>query len=287
MPELPEVHTITQDLKKNIVGFEIKNIQVAKNYKIPIEVKKKLDKLIGKKFIDTRRIAKNISVKLSNNEFLVFHLAMTGRILLRQDKEKKDDWVKVVFEIHKDGVTKYLKFCDMRQFGKIQVLSEREINQLEERYGLKVLENEITPKEFLSSLKSKKTNIKNALLDQKIVSGLGNIYATDALFLAGINPKSSTQQINLNMAKKLLESSRAVLREGIKNRGSTLPDKMYVDIFGRSGNQQNYFKIYGKKVCPGCGSKVQFEKINGRGTYFCPKCQPEIGMNLGQKKLSI
>ena len=288
MPELPEVHTITQDLKDNIVGFEIKNIQLTKDYKIPDEVKKKLKRLIGEKFIDTRRIAKNISIKLSNNEFLVFHLAMTGRILLRQNKDKNDNWVKVVFEIEKNGDTQYLKFCDMRQFGKIQILNVEEIAKLEEKYGISVLENKISPEKFLNSLKSKKTNIKNALLDQKIVSGLGNIYATDALFLAGINPKTSTQQIDLDMSTKLLESSREVLKEGIKNRGSTLPDKMYVDIFGKSGNQQNYFKIYGKKVCPNCETKVQFEKINGRGTYFCPKCQPEIEKTeSGQKELLI
>jgi len=274
MPELPEVHTISQDLKKNIVGFEIKNISITRNYKVPKEVLLKLSKLKNKKIQNVDRIAKNIVVKIDENEFLVFHLAMTGRILLRSKKEESDNWVKVVFEIEKKGETKYLRFCDMRQFGKVRVLNLQELNNLRNKYGINVLNDEVTPELFLRSLNSKRTNIKNALLDQNIISGLGNIYATDALFLSGINPKTSTQSLNIEESKKLLNSSRDILKEGIKNRGSTLPDKMYVDIFGNSGRQQNHFKIYGKKTCPTCGGKVEFEKINGRGTYFCPICQP-------------
>lgn len=276
MPELPEVHTITQDLKENVVGFEIKNIKISKDYRIPNEVKLLLKGIVGEKITGAERIAKNISLKLSNGLFLVFHLAMTGRILLRSEKDKKDKWVKVVFEISKNEDARYLKFCDMRQFGKIQVLNNEQSIGLKEKYGLSIINGETTPEEFHKSIKSKRTNIKNVLLDQKIISGLGNIYATDALFISGVNPKTSTQDINLEMANKLLESSREILKEGIKNRGSTLPDKMYVDIFGKSGSQQKYFRIYGKEVCPSCGSKVRYEKLNGRGTYFCPICQPEI-----------
>ena len=274
MPELPEVHTISQDIKKNIVGFEIKNIQIDKNYRIPDEQKSKLAKLKGKKIKDSHRIAKNIVLEISENEFLVFHLAMTGRILLRSDKEEKDKWVKVVFEISKNGKNMYLKFCDMRQFGKINVLDRAQLAFLENKYGIDVLKQEITPEEFLKRLKSKKTTIKNVLLDQSIISGLGNIYATDTLFLSKINPKTSTQNLSLEQSEKILKNSRVILKEGIKNRGSTLADKMYVDIFGKSGSQQNYFRIYGKNICPVCNSKTVFEKINGRGTYYCPTCQP-------------
>lgn len=164
----------------------------------------------------------------------------------------------------------------MRQFGKIKVLDEKSLSELRNKYGLDILEADITPDEFLRIIKSKNTNIKNALMDQKIISGVGNIYATDALFLSGINPKTRTKDMNLQKSEKLLNSLKEILREGIKNRGATLPDEMYVDIFGKPGNQQKYFKIYGKKICPKCGARVSFEKINGRGTYFCPVCQPLI-----------
>lgn len=276
MPEFPEVHTISQDLKKNIVGFTIKNIQISKYYKLPSNIKLDLKKLIGKEIQDVDNIAKNIVIKLDENNFLVFHLAMTGRILLREPSSKSDNWVKVVLELHKSKSIKHLRFTDMRQFGKVSVLSEKNLDALASKYGLMPLDTSVSPENLLIAIKSKRTNIKNVLLDQNIISGLGNIYATDALFLAKINPKTTTQDITLESAEKLLKSIREILNEGIKNRGSTLPDKMYVDIFGEPGSQQDHFKIYLKNICDVCNSKVEFIKINGRGTYFCPSCQPLI-----------
>jgi formamidopyrimidine-DNA glycosylase len=199
---------------------------------------------------------------------------MTGRILLRPDKDEPDKWVKIVFEITRNNKTMYLKFCDMRQFGKVRVLSKDELELLQNKYGIDVLNQDISAEEFLKLLKSKKSTIKNVLLDQKIISGLGNIYATETLFLSKINPKTPTQDLTLKQSEEILKNSREILKEGIKNRGSTLSDKMYVDIFGKSGSQQNHFKIYGKNICPVCNSKTMFEKINGRGTYYCPTCQP-------------
>lgn len=273
MPELPEVYTISQDLKKNIIGYKIINIQTSKYYKLPSSVNTRLKNTIGLKIEDVDNIAKNIVIKLSKGTYIIFHLAMTGRILLREPSHKDDNWVKVVLEIQKDKKTKNLKFTDMRQFGKVLVLDKQGLTTLTNKYGLNPLEDSVTPEKFLSAIKSKKSNIKNVLLDQKIVSGVGNIYATDSLFLSKIHPQVSSQDITLDGATKLLKSVRQVLKEGIKNRGSTLPDKMYVDIFGNEGHQQNHFKIYLKQKCSVDNSKVEFIKINGRGTYFCPTCQ--------------
>ncbi|MFZ2664395.1 MAG: bifunctional DNA-formamidopyrimidine glycosylase/DNA-(apurinic or apyrimidinic site) lyase [Patescibacteria group bacterium] len=273
MPELPEVYTISQDLKKNIIGYKIKNIQISKYYKLPSPINTKLKNTIGLKILDVDNIAKNVVIKLSKNTYIVFHLAMTGRILLRESSHKDDNWVKVVLELEKNKKTVNLKFADMRQFGKLLVLNKQGLSTLTNKYGLSPLEDKITPEKFLKAIKSKRSNIKNVLLDQKIISGVGNIYATDSLFLSKIHPKVSTQDITLGDATKLLKSVRQVLKEGIKNRGSTLPDKMYVDIFGNEGHQQNHFKIYLKQKCPVCNSKVEFIKINGRGTYLCPTCQ--------------
>lgn len=288
MPELPEVHTISQDLKKNIIGYQIKSVQLAKSYRIPTNVQSELKRTIGKEILDVGNIAKNIVIKLSENTYLVIHLAMTGRILLRELGAKPDEWVKIVIELQKGTKIWDLRFADMRQFGKVFVVNKVGLHKLTERYGLNVLDKNITTENFLKSIKSKKTNVKNVLMDQKIISGIGNIYAIDALFLAGINPKLPTQKMTLETAEKLLKATREILKEGIKNRGSTLPDKMYVDIFGKSGSQQNYFKIYLKEKCTKCGGKVEFVKINGRGTYFCPSCQPLLiseDKNPNQKKL--
>jgi len=274
MPELPEVFTISQDLKKNIVGFEIRSIQFSSYYRVPDDIKKSLNKLIGKKILDVDRVAKNIVLKLSKDDYIIFHLAMTGRLLLRNCRDKNDNWVKLVLIICKGDEIKELRFCDMRQFGKVLVVNKENLNKIISKYGLSALEEKTSAEDLLYNLKSRRTNIKNALMDQKIISGLGNIYATEALFLSKINPKLPTRNFTLEMSTKLLNSIRQELKEAIKNRGATLPDKMYVDIFGKPGHQQDYFKIYLKKVCDVCGSKVEFEKINGRGTYFCPICQP-------------
>lgn len=286
MPELPEVFTISQDLKKNIVGFEIRSIQFSSYYRIPEDIKNSLNKLIGKKILDVDRVAKNIVLKISKDNYIIFHLAMTGRLLLRRYKDKSDNWVKLVLIISKDDEIKELRFCDMRQFGKVIVANKESLTKIISKYGLSALEEKTSAENLLYNLKSRRTNIKNALMDQKIISGLGNIYATEALFLAKINPKLPTQNLTLEMSEKLLSSIRHVLKEAIKNRGATLPDKMYVDIFGKPGHQQNYFKIYLKKICGVCESKVEFVKINGRGTYFCPTCQPlETTSNNRKKKI--
>jgi len=150
MPEFPEVHTITNDLKKNIVGFEIQKVKIHPKYKLP--------NLAGKKIIDVSQIAKNIVLKLDSKEFLVFHLAMTGRILLRKDMNTNDKWVKITLEIAKDSSTYFLKFTDMREFGKIQLLGENGLKALKLNYGPTPLDD-LTNEEFLKLIKSKKTNI--------------------------------------------------------------------------------------------------------------------------------
>jgi len=283
MPELPEVHTIVTDLNKHISGYKISDTTISSSYKtIPDNtVFKKA--VIGKSITEVTRIAKNVIIKLSSGNYILIHLAMTGRVLLRKPSDKPDGWTCVVLKLERKSEEsekkgkpdlKELRFTDVRKFGKMGVISEKAIQKLIGKYGPEPLDPKLSQEQFLKIIKSKKTNIKNALLDQKLISGLGNIYATDALFLSGINPQTQTAKITSDMAKKLLESSKLILKEGINNRGSTLPDRAYVDIFGNEGSQQKYFKIYMKEKCPKCNMGVKFIKINGRGTYFCENCQP-------------
>ncbi len=289
MPELPEVQTITSDLNKYLKNVIIKSVEIENGYKRLSALAPERLKLFGNEFfiknvLDQRivgvsRIAKNINIELENDFHILIHLAMTGQLLLRKPNHPKDKFQRVVITFQKsDGVklgsTSYeLRFCDMRIFGKMILIQKKDLSKFTEKYGYDALNTDLTPEIFLKALKSKRTIIKNALLDQKKISGLGNIYATDALFLSGIHPETLTKNIDLKMAGTLLNNARLVLNEGIKNRGSTLNDEMYVDVFGKPGKQQNYFKIYGKKVCIKCKNSVQFKKINGRGTYFCPVCQ--------------
>lgn len=273
MPELPEVHTIASDLKKNLVGWRINKVEIENGYTTNPDNKLYSQLLTGSLVDKVGRVGKNIVIKLSNGSFLTFHLAMTGRLLLQDQNSPKAPHQKVQLTLSNKDKTKVLRFCDARMFGKTGVLDAVGVHKLKQKYGPDVVLEELATEVFLSRLQSKRTNVKNALLDQTIVAGLGNIYATDALWMAKIHPEAKTQDILLNQAQSLLEAIKGILLEGIKHRGSTLPDEAYVDIFGKPGSHQSHFRIYGKTHCPVCQTKVEYKKLNGRGTYFCPVCQ--------------
>lgn len=273
MPELPEVHTIVEDLKNKIIGYEIKKVHISDRYKtIPEDKNEIISILEGSRITEVKRLAKNIIIKLNSDYFLRFHLAMTGRILIKKD-EPKDKWVHMILHLSNKEDEKKLFFSDMRMFGKIELLPEEDLSDIKQKYGPDPYTEEITPDKFLKLIKSRNTNIKNLLLNQEVIAGLGNIYVTEALYLSGIQPKTKSKQFNIEMAGKLLQSIKKVISEGIRHRGSTLPDKMYVDTAGRSGEYQKHFKIYMREKCLKCGSEVQNIKIGGRSSYFCPTCQ--------------
>jgi len=271
VPELPEVHTITFDLKKHIIGAVNKDIGIEDGYQVFPDNEKFVDGVTGKKIKDVFRLGKNIVFVLSDGSYLAVHLAMTGRMLLRKVGYRKDSWMRVVFILEKGGKLGELRYCDKRMFGKITLLSEEEFIGFRKKYGFDPLEDDFSAEDFLNLLKLKKTKIKTALLDQSLIAGMGNVYATDVLWMAGIHPEFPTADISLEQARILLDRSREILMEGISNRGVSMSD--YVDLFGRSGKQQLYFRIYGKDFCSRCKTKVKTVKINGRRTFFCPVCQ--------------
>lgn len=273
MPELPEVQTIVTDLNKILLGFKITDVKVLSTFKIQPEPEEFTAEVKGKKIAGVQRVAKNIILEMENNKYLLVHLAMTGQLRLSKTAESQNSSERVCFTLEKGGKKIYLKYNDVRMFGKVALLATEEYRKLKEKYGPDPLDKTLTAENFLNRLKSRKTNIKNALLDQSIVAGVGNIYATDALFMAGIHPETSTKDLSDKDSHKLLESLREILEESIGHRGSTLKDEMYVDILGKKGTHQDYFRIYGKQICPVCGGKIEYKKISGRGTYICNVCQ--------------
>lgn len=273
MPELPEVHTIASDLKKSIEKYLIEGVEIENGYKVNPSNEEFVKKLIGSKVDKVARVGKNIVIKLDSDDYLTFHLAMTGRILLKDPKSPKDAHQKIQIKLSNKEKCLALRFCDARMFGKVGIWNGQEIKRLKGKYGPDIIMQEILPINFMERLKSKNTAIKNALLEQTIVAGLGNIYATDALWMAKIHPETKTKELDIKRTTDLLRSAKEILTEGILHRGSTLPDKAYVDVFGQPGSHQNHFRIYGKSRCPVCKTKVEYKKINGRGTYFCSNCQ--------------
>jgi formamidopyrimidine-DNA glycosylase len=274
MPELPEVQTITLGLDQHIKGFTISQITFDKGYNSRPNNKVFAKTVLGKKVLSVERIAKNIIIKLNGEQNILIHLGMSGKVLLHHKTPVADRWARASLVLKKGKQLTYMNFCDTRKFGKIALISDQEIKKLPSKYGFDPVKNPLSLKEFETLIKKHKTNIKSVLLNQKVISGLGNIYATDALFLSGINPKQHPAKISSLQLEKLLKSAIKVLTEGINHKGSTLSDRAYVDIFGQDGGYQNRFKMYAQEKCPNCKTQVTYIKLSGRGTYFCPVCQP-------------
>ncbi len=285
MPELPEVETISKDLNKELAGKTIKKALVAKDYKTFPEPKEFIKLLVNSKIKEVTRIAKVIVFIFENKEEkLTFHLAMTGRVLLHNSHNDslgedafskvshKEKHIKVCLQFEDSS---FLTFSDVRMFGYAKIINLEESEKLEKKYGPTPFHKDLTPEKLLVILKSRKTQIKRALLEQDLISGLGNIYANDSLWLSQIHPERITHSITLEEAEKLLLAMKQILTEGIAHRGSTLDDKMYVDIYGKEGSHQNHFRAYGKAQvpCARCGTKINAIVVAQRSTFFCPKCQ--------------
>ena len=262
MPELPEVITIRNDLKKEILGKKIAGVWAQDKSK-----EKELNPaVIGTKIVGVGNRAKLLILKLSSQQYIAIHLNMTGVLLFNS----ADPYVRVSLKFN-DVST--LNFSDTRMFGFLKLWSEQELKAYVSRYGKSVLDASLNGSKFAEILKKTNTGIKNALLDQKLISGVGNIYTNDALYLSDINPKKKTREITNKEYEALFKSLKEILLEGIKNRGSSID--RYKDIYGRQGSQQNFFRVYGKagKKCDKCDTKIVFEKVQGRGTFYCPTCQ--------------
>ena len=275
MPELPEVITIRQDLTKEIKGKKIKNIKTFNDYNLNPSPHHFKNHVLGHSVEEISNIAKLLVIKLSSGKYIATHLNMSGLLLFNNS----DPYVKISLEFEDGSV---LNYSTVRMFGYFEVWDETKLQEYKKRYGKTAIESDITDQEFIDQITKTKTYIKNALLNQKLVSGIGNIYANDALYLSKIHPKKKTNEITNKKLIELFNNVKLLLKEGVKNRGSSID--RYRDLYGKKGSQQNYFRVYGKTdtQCIQCKKDViKFEKLQGRGTFFCETCQ-----NLtGQQKL--
>lgn len=265
MPELPEVETIKRDLEKIIVGKKITEVLVRNALVIREPSLQKFKQgLSGVRINKVLRRAKVIILELSNGKSLVIHLKMTGQLVYPGNGKS----ARVVFNLS-DG--KSLDFNDQRLFGELRLLDDwRELKFIE---SLGPEPKDITLKQFKELLSTKKTKIKPLLLDQKFISGIGNIYAAEILFRAKINPERRASEL-LNREKEILFSSmQYILSEAIRHGGSSVDD--YVRLSGGKGNYLKYHRVYDRegKPCFICKTLIKRSALGGRGTYFCPKCQ--------------
>lgn len=270
MPELPEVETIARGLELLITDSTIGKIEIRYPGIIAGEQDYFKKNLTGKKVIRVWRRAKLLIFDLSGSSHLVFHLKMTGKVWIPGREILPDKHTHVVFGLD-DGRTIF--FQDTRKFGYCALFSSKELVSWNFYAGLGPEPLELSTEEFACLFKSKKSRIKALLLDQKIIAGIGNIYADESLFMAGIHPETPGSSLTDQELLILHQSLKDVLIRAIEAGGSSF--RNYRNALGYSGMFQENFLVYGKKgeCCTKCGTLIETCKVAGRTSCVCPSCQ--------------
>jgi len=292
MPELPEVETVRRDLAKYLIGATFSQVKIIDFKNVAPGATFLARFLTGKKIKDLRRRGKLLITDLKdNNQHLLFHLKMTGQLVLRERKELlvgghslseeslrkaiggelPNKFTRAIFQFKQGGT---LFFNDMRKFGYIKLVSDKELSLiLASNYGPEPLDKEFNYQYLKSILKDRKAPVKTVILNQKLIAGLGNIYADEALFLAGIKPWRLAKSLSMGEIKLLAQVIKKVIKKAILARGTTFKD--FVDGRGNKGNFINQLQVYGRQdqKCFVCSDIILKQKIAGRGTHYCPSCQ--------------
>ena len=277
MPELPEVETIKSQLQKLIIGKKIKAVDIflPKMVKAPLRDFKQA--VLGAKIKKVGRRAKVLIIELDNGWSLINHLKMTGQMifskrLVANSKQLKSKHTHIIY-IFSDGSR--LLHNDLRQFGWVKLIKTAAVKEfLEKDYGPEPLDKNFTLKKFQEiSNKKPKARIKQFLMDQKNIAGIGNIYADEILFAAGINPLRKIGALSDKEIKKAYQAIGKILSLAVKLKGTSSQD--YLDAFGHEGNFAKELKVYGREgeKCVKCKSEIKRLKIGGRSAHFCPACQ--------------
>jgi formamidopyrimidine-DNA glycosylase len=278
MPELPEVEVVKLFLEQKLLNKTISKLEILSPKSFvgnPSLVK-------NQKIIKFSRIGKQLSIHLSNKLILLVHLKMTGQLIYdgfvlgHPTKDASGSLpsksTRLVFTFR--DLSK-LYFNDQRKFGWIKLLTREELTESQKDLGLDIFDPNFSPEYILNQSQKSRRPIKIILLDQHFFAGIGNIYANDALFLAGINPKTPSNKITLKQAKLIYKFMVEIMEQSVLAGGSTARDNKYLRPDGTGGQNQFSFRVYEQKgkPCQKCGTKIEYIKLGGRGTFFCPKCQ--------------
>ncbi|MFB3905912.1 MAG: bifunctional DNA-formamidopyrimidine glycosylase/DNA-(apurinic or apyrimidinic site) lyase [Acidobacteriota bacterium] len=299
MPELPEVETIRRGLEPHLVGMTVRSLIVTDQKVLDRSAQRgKLSSLEGQRIDTVTRRGKYLVLGFERH-YLIFHLGMTGQLTLR-DPRRADaasfertvtglEWceqhspdrhthVHILFE---DG--RQLLFRDVRKFGRVYVLkrtSKRASKELPAFFeihhlGLEPFTSDYNLKAFLARFRNRTLRVKSLLLNQAFVAGIGNIYADEALFEAGLHPARKASSLRTGEKERLFHAIQTVLERGIEFGGTSFRD--FVDSNGERGKNQEELYVYGREgePCLRCGSAIVRTVISQRGTHFCPSCQPQ------------
>ncbi len=273
MPELPEVETIVRGLNARLPGREIIGLRADWAGTLAGAEPSELSaRLRGQRVRTVRRRGKYIIIELDGDEALVIHLRMTGRLFLANKSDQPDRFSRVVIDL--EGSDE-LRFADMRKFGRIVLAPVDAVDELLPKLGPEPLSESYTAAQMKQELGGSTAPIKSVLLNQQRLAGLGNIYADEALFVAGIHPLRSATGLSVREWGRLFKGVRQVLESAIANRGTSFRD--YRDSEDKSGENQNELKVYRRTglPCLKCGMEIRRIVVAGRSTHYCRRCQPE------------
>ena len=290
MPELPEIQTIVNDLNKKVKGLTITDVWTdwPKYFRrSPGHFDGFKKSVIGKKIIKIWRLGKNIIFDLSGDKKILIHQKMTGHLLVGKWRLKNNKWLSVGKGLLMDRVNGYIHamfflshnkmmaLSDLRKFAKVLAVDEKDFKNLEDvkNIGPDPLKPSFQFNQFVGLIRKKKGVIKKILMDQNVISGIGNIYADDILFAAKIHPLKKVEKLNDKELKSIFEAIKKILKKAIKLRGTSTSD--YRDTAGKKGKYTEARLVYqreGEKCSRGNGV-IKRIKIGGRSAHFCPVCQ--------------
>lgn len=293
MPELPEVETIKRQLHKEIAGKNITGVEVLAEKTLKTPKAQFLKYTVGAKIKSVERRAKLLIFNLNNGWSILTHLKMTGQYVLDATNPAMslrgapkgrrgnlsapsrsfvaNQHTRIIFYLGKIK----LFFNDMRRFGYLKLIKTNDLPKfLDREYGPEPLEKKFTVKKFAEVLARRPNmKIKQLLLEQKLIAGVGNIYAQEACYMAQVSPTRPAKSLKSVEVKKLYDSVRKVMTEAIKYGGSSAEN--YLNLYGEKGGFVPHLKVYGREglKCKRCGNILKFIKLGGRGTVYCEKCQ--------------
>lgn len=299
MPELPEVETTIRDLRKKVLGRKIENVWTdwKKIVKKPKDFTKFKKEIKRKRIKEIKRRGKNILFKLSGDKTLLVHQKLTGHLLFGKWHQKGRSWEPVKPGSLEDPMNKFLHLIfwldnreqlalsDLRKFAKVELWDKKDLLESEEfkNLGPEPLEKSFTFQKFQEVLKRKKAakgeprqrrgKIKQILMDQTVISGIGNIYSDEILFEAKTHPFKEVSRLTQAELKRIYHATKKILKKAIDLRGESISD--FRDIEGKKGHFDEIRKVYRREgeKCFRCGAKIKRVKIAGRSAHFCPKCQ--------------
>lgn len=271
MPELPEVETIARDLDPRLVGRRITGVTITHDDVIHGDPAAFADAVVGPRIVSVGRRGKNVVVRREDDARLVVNLGMTGR-LVTSDAARADELNHVAVSFRLDD-GRDLLYDDTRRFGLLTLYDPAEWRQRDDELGLEPLAPELTTDALWAMTRASRTPIRNFLLDQYRVAGVGNIYALEALFRAGIRPTRRSHRVTRKEADALREALRDVLARAIEHRGTTFSD--YRDASGEAGGFEPLLQVYGREgePCRSCGAPVKRKVLTNRSVFYCPTCQ--------------